>query len=130
MKRQTLSKLALLKLTLADIALAGAIAAAGVYLVASTRSSAPGALVEITGAAGGPIEIGLAETRTVEVMGPRGKTVISVHDGCAEFVSSPCPNKICLRRGRIRQAGEWIACVPNRVFAIIKGRRAYDGITP
>jgi hypothetical protein len=41
-----------------------------------------------------------------------------------QVISSPCPEKICVKTGRISKPGQWIACLPNRVFISIRGRRS------
>jgi hypothetical protein len=72
----------------------------------------------------------LGGTRTVEIDGPGGKTQILITDGGVRFTASPCPHKLCVRRGMITRVGEWIACLPNGVAAKISGEAPYDGITP
>jgi len=59
---------------------------------------------------------------TVSVPGPLGDTIVSIHDGSVQVLSSPCPEKICVKSGRISRPGQWIACLPNRVFISIRGR--------
>ena len=56
------------------------------------------------------------------VDGPLGETVIEIDEGSVRVLSSPCPEKICIRSGSISRPGQWIACLPNRVFITIKGR--------
>ena len=60
---------------------------------------------------------------TVRVPGPLGDTVVVIHDGAVEVVSSPCSEKICIKTGRISKPGQWIACLPNRVFISIRGKK-------
>jgi hypothetical protein len=64
-----------------------------------------------------------AET-TLRVPGPLGETVVEIKDGAVRVISSPCPEKICIKTGRISKPGQWIACLPNRVFISIRGRRS------
>lgn len=61
------------------------------------------------------------EDRNVAVAGPLGDTVVAIRDGAAQVLRSPCPHKICISMGQIRDSGEWIACLPNRVFIRIEG---------
>ena len=61
---------------------------------------------------------------TVRVPGPLGETVVEIKDGAVRVVSSPCPEKICIKTGRISKPGQWIACLPNRVFISIRGRKS------
>jgi hypothetical protein len=62
----------------------------------------------------------LDSDRTVAVPGPLGDTVVQIRQGQARVLSSPCPEKICVRSGAIARPGQWIACLPNRVFIDIQ----------
>jgi hypothetical protein len=118
------------RITLADVVLAVVLAVFGACLAGLDRPSSPGARVALK-APGKAIEIlDLSEARTVHVAGLVGETVIAIAGGRVSFVSSPCPHKVCVRRGEISRCGEWIACVPNGVVATITGERPYDHITP
>lgn len=72
----------------------------------------------------------LSEARKLEIEGSLGLTEIEISDGGAAFVASPCPHKLCIKRGSISKVGEWNACLPNGVVARIEGEAGYDGITP
>jgi hypothetical protein len=61
------------------------------------------------------------EDRHISVAGPLGETVVEIRDGTARVLRSPCPHKICISMGEIRDSGEWVACLPNRVFIRIEG---------
>jgi hypothetical protein len=61
---------------------------------------------------------------TLRVPGPLGETVVEIKDGAVQVISSPCPEKICIKTGRISKPGQWIACLPNRVFISIRGRKS------
>jgi hypothetical protein len=65
-----------------------------------------------------------APRTTLRVPGPLGETVVVIEDGTVRVTSSPCPEKICVKTGRISKPGQWIACLPNRVFISIRGRRS------
>jgi hypothetical protein len=74
----------------------------------------------------------LDEDRTVSLPGSLGETVLSVHDGRACIVSSPCPLKICMGMGEVSRAGELLACVPNELLVRIEGgqeERSHDLIS-
>ena len=75
----------------------------------------------------------LGEDRTVSLPGSLGETVLSVHDGRASIVSSPCPLKICMGMGEVSRAGELLACVPNELLVRIEGvqeeERSHDLIS-
>lgn len=73
----------------------------------------------------------LGEDRAVTVSGPLGDTVVEIRGGQARVLSSPCAEKICVRSGAIARPGQWIACLPNRVFLDVQGRagRSADAIS-
>ncbi|TCL63316.1 hypothetical protein EDC14_102134 [Hydrogenispora ethanolica] len=51
-------------------------------------------------------------------------------DGSIAFIKSDCPDKICIRSGRLKNAGQFAACLPNKVMLKIvseeKDREAPD----
>lgn len=61
----------------------------------------------------------LDQDRFVEIKGPLGYTKIQIKDGSAQIIASPCPNQTCISGSHILHAGDWNACLPNRV--IIRG---------
>ncbi|MDR1950327.1 MAG: NusG domain II-containing protein [Spirochaetaceae bacterium] len=64
---------------------------------------------------------------TVAVSGPLGDTVVELRQGRARVLSSPCGNKTCIAAGHIRARGQWIACLPNKVFVLIEGTTDENG---
>ena len=62
-----------------------------------------------------------AAKRTIQVEGPLGITVVEVDGARAHVVSSPCPDKICIRMGWLERAGDYAACLPNRVLVEVGG---------
>lgn len=63
----------------------------------------------------------LETDRTVEVPGELGITVVRIEDGKARITASACPNKTCVAASPISRAGDWIACLPNKVMLRIDG---------
>ncbi|MBW8004129.1 MAG: hypothetical protein FVQ80_19430 [Planctomycetes bacterium] len=63
--------------------------------------------------------------------GPSGRCTILIRDGAVRVIESDCPEKICIKKGKISQAGEWLACLPNKVFISIQGRnkRVIDAVS-
>jgi len=61
------------------------------------------------------------------VEGPLGATVVEITPGSVRVVDSPCPEKICVKTGSISRPGETIACLPNRVFVVIRGASREEG---
>jgi len=121
------------RLRLKVLDLAALAAALAVIALASARAytGRPGAeLLHLRGP-GGEWVYPLGTDRTVTVSGPLGDTVVEVRDGQARVLSSPCAEKLCVRSGAIARPGQWIACLPNRVFLDVRGRsrRSADAVS-
>lgn len=54
--------------------------------------------------------------RTIEVTGPLGSTIVRITDSEVFVVDSPCRDKLCVLAAPLHKAGEWNACMPNKVF--------------
>lgn len=63
----------------------------------------------------------LAEDRTLQVKGPLGLTEVQIRGGAVWVEDSPCTNKVCIAMGHISSSGQYVACLPNRVFVRISG---------
>lgn len=59
--------------------------------------------------------------RTIAVGGPLGETEIRISADGVAVLASPCRDKICIAAGTANMSGEWIACLPNRVFIRVEG---------
>jgi hypothetical protein len=57
--------------------------------------------------------------RRFTIKGTQGNVVVEVHDGAVSVVSSSCRRQICVSTPPIRQPGQQIVCVPNRVVVEI-----------
>jgi len=68
----------------------------------------------------------LDRDQTIEVAGPLGITRICVDHGRAHIVSSPCPNKTCIRMGDVGKEGGISICVPNEVLIRVGNGRPDD----
>ena len=63
----------------------------------------------------------LDHPRQIELQGPLGKSVLEVRDHRIRFLASPCKSKICIHGGWLKEAGEIVACLPNRISVRIPG---------
>lgn len=63
----------------------------------------------------------LDKDQRVELEGPLGLTVLQIKNGAAHILSSPCSQKICMRMGEARHAGDLLACIPNKLVITIEG---------
>jgi hypothetical protein len=107
-----------------------ALVAAGAIALSAASVYGPGkgrADVAITGRDGEWI-YPLSVDRDVSVAGPLGDTYIEIRGKSARITDSPCPNKTCIAAGAIAKPGQWLACLPNRVFVRIEGGNANAGV--
>ncbi|MBE6646305.1 MAG: NusG domain II-containing protein [Ruminococcaceae bacterium] len=56
-----------------------------------------------------------------------GTNILVVKDGEAYLTYADCPDKTCVKTGKIKHVGESIICLPNRVAITIKGNTE-DGV--
>jgi hypothetical protein len=62
--------------------------------------------------------------RREPITGPLGETIVVIEGGKAYVEDSPCPDKVCVHMPAITKPGQWIACLPNRVFVRVRGTDA------
>ena len=82
-------------------------------------------LVQLRVADATPEQISLHLDRTVTVAGKLGDSVLEVRDGRIRFLSSPCPNQICVHAGWLANAGDVAACLPNQVSLQVLGNQGF-----
>jgi hypothetical protein len=63
----------------------------------------------------------LSGERRIAVQGPLGETIVVIRGGKAAVEDSPCPDKLCVHMAAISKPGQWIACLPNKVFVRVSG---------
>ncbi|MEM1485777.1 NusG domain II-containing protein [Oscillospiraceae bacterium PP1C4] len=47
-------------------------------------------------------------------------------DGSIRFETSDCPDKVCIRAGKLVHAGDSAACLPNRIVLKIVSKNGYS----
>ena len=52
-----------------------------------------------------------------------GNVLLVIKDGSAYIEYSDCPDKVCVKTGRISRSGERIVCLPNKLTVIIRGEK-------
>ena len=77
------------------------------------------AVIKIDGAIVREVDLTAEETFTIEAGG--GKNILEVSGGAIRMIEADCPDKICVRRGAIKNSGEVIACVPHKLLIEIAG---------
>ena len=63
----------------------------------------------------------LNQPKELELEGELDKAHLVIHDGCIQFVESPCRDKICIHMGKARKDGDFLACLPNRIIVTVEG---------
>lgn len=110
------------KITIADIILIVSLLAGSLtWLAVDLLHREPGLMVEIYTADGLYRTAPLAEDRLITVPGALGECTVRISDKAVHMHDSPCPNKICMQMGEIRNAGEVIICAPGRVLVKVRG---------
>lgn len=72
----------------------------------------------------------LTDTRTVSIPGAIGATTVRIENQSARIIDSPCPHKTCIKNAVLKKAGDWNACLPNRVFLRIESTSSEYLIPP
>ncbi len=101
------------------IVLAGLIAVILVSIQVYARSGSE--LSVVIGGTEGEWIYPLDGDRTLEIAGPSGTSVVEIREGHVHMLSSPCKNQTCVAAGAIASEGQWLACLPNKVFVRIEG---------
>jgi len=99
-----------------------AVALAATAFLSSRIYAAPGGdpVVRI-GGSGGEWAYPLSQDRETAVEGPEGRTLVEIRGGRVAIEKSPCRNQTCVLAGAIDRPGQWLACLPNKVFVRIEG---------
>lgn len=56
------------------------------------------------------------QTKRIKIKGRLGDSVILISTNYVKMLDSPCPNKLCIKQGKIYNPGESIICVPNQII--------------
>lgn len=86
--------------------------------------------VAVTRSSGPAFSVPTWTRRQLDIDGPLGTTRVEIADGAARIIESPCRQKLCIRAGWLREAGETAACVPNRVaISMLAGDARFDAVS-
>ena len=53
-----------------------------------------------------------------------GGCIVVVSSGGVDVMKGDCPDKLCVKQGKITKAGQSIICLPNRVSVYLTGEKA------
>ena len=100
----------------ADALICAAVLCAGLIFFAFSRHAKPGDVCEVY--------VDGARVQTMDlsvpaVYEPRGGVIIEISGGAAFFAASTCPDKVCVRAGRVSNQGQTAVCLPNNVYIAI-----------
>ena len=56
-----------------------------------------------------------------------GTNILKISNGEAYLIHADCPDKTCVKTGKIKYVGESIICLPNKLSVVIQGD-ASDGV--
>jgi len=73
----------------------------------------------------------LFTNKHLEIKGQIGITTVEIENAEVWVSHSDCPHQICVKTGKIDQAGDIIVCIPNKIVVRVKkrGQSTYDAIT-
>ncbi len=76
------------------------------------------------------VELGMGQERSYKV--PQNENVVlrTDNEGNIQFIESDCPDKICIKTGKIHLAGQSAACLPNGVVVKLVPAGGWDGDEP
>ena len=57
-----------------------------------------------------------------------GSNILVIEDGKAFLEDANCPDKLCVRQGRIYRKGETITCLPNKLIVTVEKKASQDDV--
>lgn len=94
-----------------------AVALLSLVAVILTRQTGVGVVVKIDGKEAGKYPLNV--NATYELNG--GTNTLIIEDGVAFLVDADCPDKLCVRQGKISKKGQTITCLPNKLTVSVCG---------
>ena len=71
-------------------------------------------------------EYSLYSDKIIEIDNGFGSNTVIIKNGEAFMEHADCPDKLCLKQGKISKAGQNIVCLPHRLVLEIKGDKKGD----
>ena len=56
----------------------------------------------------------------IEINTSRGRNIIQVEDESICVLEADCPDKVCVKTGRLEKAGDTAACLPHKLLLEVK----------
>lgn len=57
-----------------------------------------------------------------------GTNILVIEDGKAYMEDADCPDKLCVKQGRIYRKGETITCLPNKLMVTVEKKASPDDV--
>ena len=95
---------------------------ASVLLFASSFSSGEKMRAEVYLDGESVAVINLYEVEKAHQLTAGNCTLLIENDGVS-FVSSHCEDRLCINRGKLKKAGDTMACVPERVSVVLRAEK-------
>lgn len=51
-----------------------------------------------------------------------GTNILHIENGVAYLENADCPDKLCVRQGKIKKTGQVITCLPNKLTVTVYGQ--------
>lgn len=104
------------------------LAALALFLVLRPGEDGAWAVVTVDGAE--VARYPLNEDRVVTLGDGADYNILEIRDGGAAVTDASCGDRVCVRTGTVRRAGESIVCLPHRLVVSIEGgdAAAFDAV--
>ena len=87
------------------------------------RSGEPVAVLSVDGQTLRTIDLTRASDGVFSIQPETGKAVaFEIQDGALRFLSSACPDQVCIQAGWVARPGERAVCMPNRTALVCYAR--------
>lgn len=74
-------------------------------------------------------EVSLTHDIEINVPGPLGSSLVTIHNHQARIASDPSPRQYCVRQGWLKNEGEVAICLPNQISVELSGGlKKYDSL--
>ncbi|RKY79648.1 hypothetical protein DRQ07_06170, partial [candidate division KSB1 bacterium] len=118
-------------LTAGDLIIILLILIAGLVSLYYPRQNGSIVYIKVNGEIKGVYNLNNKNKQTITIAGKKGTMKVEIQEGRVWVSESSCPNKLCIKMGKIHKNGEMIVCVPNRVIISVKNKeeKEVDAIT-
>ena len=101
-----------------------------IFTIVYPKNRGDQVIIEVDGELFGTYD--LSNDATIEIKS-KGKVsnILEIHNGSAHMIEADCLDKICIHQGKIKDDGQVICCLPNKVVVrvISDSKSEYDSIS-